>query len=60
MENKYKKGDIVYARVNPSVKLVVRRYLNEIYYCIVHSDPSAKDLVYFERELQDKTLILPN
>lgn len=51
MENKYKPGEIVYASVNPSLKLVVRRYISRIYYCKTFNDPLKKDLVYFEREL---------
>jgi hypothetical protein len=51
MENKYKEGDIVTAKENPNKKLIVRRYVDRIYYCKVENDPSAKELVYFEREL---------
>ncbi len=51
MENKYKEGDIVCAKENPSQKLIVRRYVDKIYYCRVKDEPTAKELVYFEREL---------
>lgn len=51
MESKYKAGDFVYAIVNPSVRLVVRRYIPTIYYCRLVDDPD-RELVYFERELQ--------
>ncbi len=51
MENKYKEGDVVYAKENPEKKLVVRRYVDRIYYCKVQDDATAKELVYFEREL---------
>jgi len=50
-ENKYKEGETVYALVAPSVVLVVRRYIRDIYYCRLKTDPEAKELVYFEREL---------
>ena len=53
MENKYKEGDVVYAKVNPLLKLIVRRYLNGIYFCKIQQDLTAKELVYFERELID-------
>ena len=33
MENKYKEGEEVYAKVNPSLKLIIRRYVDRIYYC---------------------------
>ncbi|HWY12940.1 MAG TPA: hypothetical protein VN026_16515 [Bacteroidia bacterium] len=51
MENLYKEGDIVFAKENPTLKLVIRRYIDQIYYCKVHADSTAKELVYFEREL---------
>jgi hypothetical protein len=51
MENKFKEGELVYARVNPTLILVIRRYVNRIYYCKIQADPSHKELVYFEREL---------
>lgn len=52
MENKYKEGEMVCAKVAPSLKLMVRRYVDRIYYCKVLEDPGRKELVYFERELQ--------
>jgi hypothetical protein len=51
MENKYKEGQTVYSVANPSLKLVIRRYIPRIYYCIVQEDPNNKELVFFEREL---------
>lgn len=45
-------GDIVYAKAIPDVKLIVRRYVYGIYYCLLKEDPTQKDLVYFERELE--------
>lgn len=51
MENIYKEGDEVYAKVNPSEKLIVRRYVGRIYYCKVAVDTSLEEQVYFEREL---------
>jgi hypothetical protein len=50
MENKYKEGQVVHAKVNPALKLVIRRYVDRIYYCKV-DDPTRKELVYFEREI---------
>lgn len=55
MENKYKEGDVVYAKVNPETRLVVRRFLDQIYYCTVADDPGKKERVYFERELTGDT-----
>ncbi len=33
MENKYIKGEVVYAKENPSLKLIIRHYVDRIYYC---------------------------
>jgi hypothetical protein len=52
MENKFKEGSSVCARANPDLKLVIRRYVDRIYYCKVDEDPLHKELVYFERELE--------
>jgi len=57
MENKYKEGEIVYAKIDPTVKLIVRRYAKRIYYCKIQKDLSHKDLVYFERELIANTIL---
>jgi hypothetical protein len=51
MENKYKSGEIVSERIRPSLKLIVSRYVNGIYYCLMQERNSKKELVYFEREL---------
>ncbi len=51
MENKFKEGETVYANIAPTIKLTVRRFVDEVYYCRVAEDPSHKELVYFEREL---------
>ena len=50
-ENKYKEGEEVYAKVNPSLKLIIRRYVDRIYYCKVKEDTTLKEQVYFEREI---------
>jgi len=51
MENKYKSGEIVSERIRPTMKLIVNRYANGIYYCSIQERDSKKELVYFEREL---------
>ncbi len=51
MENKFKEGEVVRARINPNQNLIVNRYVNQIYYCKIQENPTHKDLVYFEREL---------
>ena len=50
-EHKYNEGDIVWALEAPNVKLVVRRYVDRIYYCKAYEDLEKKEKVYFEREL---------
>ena len=51
MGNKFKEGEIVYARIFPGKKLIVSRYVNKLYYCKVPENLKLKELVYFEREL---------
>ena len=51
MENKYKNGEVVFDRIRPTQKLVIRGYLNGIYYCKCQESRNRKELVYFEREL---------
>ena len=50
--NKYEVGQEVYARINTTQKLRVRRFIDKIYYCTVVDQPKAQEQVYFERELQ--------
>jgi hypothetical protein len=57
MENKYKEGELVYAKVNPDLKLIIRRYVDRIYYCKIQNEPGRKELVYFEREILPFTQI---
>ena len=51
MENKYKSGEIVSERIRPTMKLIVNRYVNGIYYCFIQERNTKKELVYLEREL---------
>jgi hypothetical protein len=51
MENKYKNGEVVFERIRPTQKLVIRGYFNGIYYCKCLEARTRKELVYFEREL---------
>jgi len=53
MDNKYKEGSTVCAIINPTQKLLIRRYVDRIYYCKIQSDLAHKELVYFERELMN-------
>lgn len=51
LDNKYKEGEIVYAKECPCIPLIIRRYVNRMYYCRIVDDPEDDDLVYYEREL---------
>ncbi|HTL82691.1 MAG TPA: hypothetical protein VL651_13350 [Bacteroidia bacterium] len=51
MEHKFKDGEVVLASAEPTIRLIVRRYVDMIYYCKVESDPNGRERVYFEREL---------
>jgi hypothetical protein len=57
VQNKYNPGDVVYAKIDPTLKLVVRRYIDQIYFCKVQEDPERKELVYFERELVEDPVL---
>lgn len=50
-EHKFKEGETVYAKEAPAIALVVRRYIDEIYYCKIADKTGLKELVYFQREL---------
>lgn len=50
-DNIFAVGSFIYAKEYPLVKLQIRRYLDDVYYCKIVSDPSLKEVVYFEREL---------
>ena len=54
-EKRFKEGEVVRAKEDPSRKLVIRRYVDRIYYCKVQQDPSHRELVYFDRELMANT-----
>jgi uncharacterized protein YodC (DUF2158 family) len=51
MESKFKSGEVVFERIRPLLKLIVNRYINGIYYCLIQERQSKRELVYFEREL---------
>lgn len=56
-ENIFKEGDVVRAKVNPTLLLVVRRYVDRIYYCRIQQNPTQKEMVYFEREIIPPSII---
>lgn len=52
MDNIYKEGTFITAKVSPNRQLMISRYFKRIYYCTPANDPGHKLLVYFERELR--------
>lgn len=52
MENRYKIGEIVFATTHPKIMLIVRRYLDRIYYCTPKGVKNGMDILYFEIELE--------
>ncbi|MDZ7646160.1 MAG: hypothetical protein U5K54_02675 [Cytophagales bacterium] len=56
MEIKFKAGDEVYERIRPSQKLIVTRYFKGIYYCKIEEHKTAKELMYFERDLMSRKI----
>ncbi len=57
VQNKYNPGDVVYAKINPTLKLTIRRYIDQVYYCKVKENTKKKELVYFERELVEDSAL---
>lgn len=50
-DNLYPEGTLVIAKTNPSLQLVIVKYLQRIYYCAVVGNEHKKQQAYFEREL---------
>lgn len=50
-DNIYPIGQIIRARTNPLLPLVIYKYFQRIYYCSVVDDPNHKHFAYFEHEL---------
>jgi hypothetical protein len=51
MDNIYKEGTFITAKVDSERKLIINRYLGRIYYCKAVNDPNGQLFAYFEREL---------
>ena len=50
-DNLYKEGSIICAKIEPTLKLLITKYSQRIYYCTVVGHPDQKNLAYFESEL---------
>lgn len=51
MDNIYQEGTTITAKARPETPLIIKRYLQRVYFCEVIGDPQHKMLAYFEREL---------
>lgn len=49
--NRYQVGTMILAKEAPTVMLHIRKYYQRIYYCCIVGNESAKQKVYFEKEL---------
>jgi hypothetical protein len=49
-DNRYNEGTIITAKADPDLKLMIMKYYQRIYYCVVVDNPD-RNLAYFEREL---------
>ncbi len=48
---KYKIGDTVFTKINPSISLIVKRYIDGIYYCGFQNDPDRWELGLYAKAL---------
>lgn len=51
MKHLFNPGDIVYAKRVPHVKLIVRRYEDEVYHCKVCNHPENRIQIHYEKDL---------
>ena len=51
MKNKYEVGELVCARVNPGLMLIIGQCVDHTYYCRVKGNIETDETVYFEKEL---------
>ncbi len=49
-EHAYEVGQRVISKVNPDIIMIIRRYIDRIYYCRSVGS-NEKDYVFFEREI---------
>ncbi|MFD2561212.1 hypothetical protein [Aquimarina rubra] len=48
---KYEVGDTVFTKINPNISLIIRRYIDGIYYCGFQNDPDRWELGLSARAL---------
>ncbi len=47
----FKVGQTIHPISNPALKLVIRRYVDQIYYCQDPEQQSRKEFAFFEKEI---------
>lgn len=55
-DNIYKLGSILTSKVDSTVKLVIVKYYQRIYFCVELDNLTKKHLAYFENELNPPLL----
>lgn len=50
-DNKFTVGTSICSKVNPDVSMVIEKYYQRIYYCVIAGDASKRQHAFFEREL---------
>jgi hypothetical protein len=48
LDNKYKKDETVFAKEQAAIPLIIKRYVNGVYYCKIVHNPENTALVYYE------------
>jgi hypothetical protein len=56
-DNVYAVGTFITAKEAPAVELKITKYYQRIYYCSIVGNDTAKQKVYFERELVTPTQV---
>lgn len=49
--NSYAEGSVIFAKERPAIPMVIRRYVDQIYYCTNQQESTEKERVYYDREL---------
>jgi hypothetical protein len=50
-DNIYAEGSVIFAKERPTTPMVIRCYLDKIYYCRNQDKPDENERVYFEPQL---------
>jgi hypothetical protein len=50
-DNIYKEGTVICAKADPALKLIITKYRQRIYYCMLLDHPDQSNFAHFEKEL---------